>query len=106
MCKYNEISSFFSGIKTFWVIDNNIPVLEAAHKLSRSRKTQSLETFDFSTLYTKIPHNKLTTVLCELVDFCFKSGVYQYLSVNKWGAKWVADPDSYRVLHMIRPRSN
>ena len=60
ICKYNKISSFFSGIKTFWVIDNNIPVLEVAHKLSRSCKAQSLEMFDFSTLYTKIPHYKLT----------------------------------------------
>ena len=55
--------------------------------------------FDFSALYTKISHDKLTTVLCKLVDFCFKGGVHQYLSMNKWGAKWVADPDSYSVVY-------
>ena len=54
---------------------------------------------DFSTLYTKIPHNKLTTVLWKLVDFCFKGGAHQYLSVNKWSARWVADPDSYSVMY-------
>ena len=97
--KYNKISSFFSSIKTFLVIDNNIPVLEAAHKLSRSCKAQSLETFDFSALYTKIPHDKLTTVLYKLVDFCFKGSAHQYLSVNKWSVKWVADPESYSVVY-------
>ena len=99
ICKHNKISSFFSGIKTSWVIDNNIPVLEAAYKLSRRRQAQSLETFDFSTLYTKIPHDKLTTVLCKLVDFYFKGGAHQYLLVNKWGAKWAADPDSYSTVY-------
>ena len=58
-----------------------------------------METFDFSTLYTKTPHKKLTTVLCKLVDFCFKGGAHQYLSVNKCGAKWVANPDSYSVVY-------
>ena len=55
--------------------------------------------FHFSTFYTKIPHDKLATVLCKLVDFCFKGGAHQYLSVNKWIAKWAADPDSYSVVY-------
>ena len=58
-----------------------------------------MERFDFSTLYTKIPHDKLTTVLCKLVVFCFKGGAHQYLSVNEWGAKWVVDPDSFSVVY-------
>ena len=96
---YNEKSKFFSGVKTFWVIDNNTPVLDAAHKLSRNSKAESLETFDFSTLYTKIPHDKLTDVLCKLIDFCFDGGAHEFISVNNWGAKWVADPSSYHIVY-------
>ena len=33
-----------------------------------------MSTFDFSTLYTKIPHNKLLYVLNEIIDFVFKVG--------------------------------
>ena len=58
-----------------------------------------METFDFSTLYTKIPHDKLTIFLCKLVDFYFKVSAHQYLLVNKLGVKWVADPDSYSVVY-------
>ena len=32
---------------------------------------QLVPTFDFSTLYTKLPHNKLLIVLNSLIDFCF-----------------------------------
>ena len=96
---YNEKSFFFSGVKTFWVIDNNTPVLDTAHRLSRNRKACSLETFDFSTLYTKIPHSKLMDILCKLVDFCFEGGSHEFLSVNKWGAKWVVNPRSYEVVY-------
>ena len=33
-----------------------------------------MSTFDFSTLYTKIPHDQLLYVLNEITDFAFKGG--------------------------------
>ena len=51
--------------------------------------------FDFSTLYTKIPHDKLISVLNSIVDFCFNGGECDYLAINDFGAKWVKDPSSY-----------
>jgi hypothetical protein len=40
----------------------------------------SIETFDFSTLYTTIPHSKLRNKLRELVQLCFikKNGQRRY----------------------------
>ena len=34
----------------------------------------SVSTFDFSTLKTKLPHNKLLMVLNSLIDFWFDGG--------------------------------
>ena len=51
---------------------------------------RSMATFDFSTLYTKIPHEKLLEVMNELVDFCFQGGTHEQLSLTKYGAKWVS----------------
>ena len=45
-------------------------------------------TFDFSTLYTKIPHDKLKEVLHELTDFCFKGCRTSKILVNEYGATW------------------
>jgi len=51
----------------------------------------SIYTFDFSTLYTKIPHDKLKSVMRELINFCFKGGENKYIAVNKFGARWVKE---------------
>ena len=48
-----------------------------------------MSTFDFSTLYTKIPHEKLIDVLNQLTDFCFQGGDHNKISVSKTVARWV-----------------
>ena len=48
----------------------------------------SVRTFDFSTLYTKIPHNLLKEALFEIVDFVFKGGISNGVYVTKNGAIW------------------
>ena len=57
--------------------------------LNKRRKATSVSTFDFSTLYTKLPHNKLLMVLNSLIDFCFDGGECKYITVNNYGARWV-----------------
>ena len=58
-------------------------------KLSCRGRARSISTLDFSTLYTKIPHDKLIFVLNELVDFCFKGGSKRYIAVKSSRAFWV-----------------
>ena len=52
---------YFRGAKTFWVIPNNSFPLECINKINKKKKknAKQISTFDFSTLYTKIPHDKL-----------------------------------------------
>ena len=45
-------------------------------------------TFDFTTLYTKIPHNLRIDALNEIVDFCFDGGKSDAIYVNDFGAYW------------------
>ena len=86
---YNDRSSYFSGIKTFWPILNNLPVIHAIKQLNDRKRAFSISTFDFATLYTNIPHDKLKNVLREIINFCFKGGDKMYIEVNKYRAKWV-----------------
>ena len=67
----NDKCRFFSGVNTFWVVQNNKQITDAINKLNERNKANSISTFDFSTLYTKLPHNKLLMVLHHLIDFCF-----------------------------------
>ena len=74
---------------TFWVVQNNKPVIDAMNELNKRRKVTSVSTFDFSNLYTELPHNKLLMVLNSQIDFCFDGGECKYIKVNNYGARWV-----------------
>ena len=65
------------------------PVTDAVNGLNKRRKATSVSTFEFSTLYTKLPHNKILMVLSSLIDFCFDGGECKYITVNNYGARWV-----------------
>ena len=60
--------------------------------MDKKGKASCISTFNFSTLYTKIPHDKLLFVLNELTDVCFNWGDRELLSVTKFGARWVTRP--------------
>ena len=57
--------------------------------INKRRKATSVLTFGFSTLYTKLPHNKLLMVLNSFIDFCFDGGECKYITVSNYGALWV-----------------
>ena len=40
------------------------------YRLNKRRKATSVSTFEFSTLYTKLPQYKLPMKLNSLIDFC------------------------------------
>ena len=90
--RYNMKCCFYSSVKTFWVIENNRDVLNSLDKINKKGKANCISTFDFSTLYTKIPHKKLIEVLNEITDVCFNGGNCDFLSVTKSGARWVSKP--------------
>ena len=52
-------------------------------------KLIAFSTFDFSTLQTKLPHNKLLLVLRSLTGFCFDGGQNEDITVRSYGARWV-----------------
>ena len=86
---YNDKCRFFTGVNTFWVVQNNKPVTDAMNELNKQRKATSVSTFDFSTFYTKLPHNKLLMVLNILIDFSFDGGESKYITVNNYRARWI-----------------
>ena len=86
---YNDKCTFFTGVNTFWAVQNNKPVIDAMNGLNKRRKATSVSTFDFSTFFTKLPHNKLLMLLNSLIDFCFGGGESKYITVNNYGARWV-----------------
>ena len=89
---YNKKLQFGNHINSFWVVKNKDPIVASLKKLSDLNKAKSIATYDFSTLYTKIPHAKLISVLEEITDFCFNGCNDSKLWINKGTARWCHTP--------------
>ena len=61
-----------SGKNLFWSIKNSGEVLNKLK--SRGFRATSLSTYDFSTLYTTLPHNLIKEKLINLIEWTFKRG--------------------------------
>ena len=48
---YNSKMHYFSGVKSFWPVQNNQPVIDAIKKFSSRNKALSISTYDVSTLF-------------------------------------------------------
>ena len=70
-----------SSKKLFWSIKNSGEVLNKL-KLRGFRAT-SLSTYDFSTLYTILPHNLIKEKLIDLIEWTFKRDGSPYIACNE-----------------------
>jgi len=70
----------------FWIVDNSLSV----HKLLKQcdTKANNLGTYDFSTLYTSIPHDKLKIQMSWVIERAFKGMNKKYIKINKFCARW------------------
>ena len=67
-----------------WILKNSKDLLEYIHCVqSRSLSScNSIKTFDFSTLYTTIPHSKLKDILKELVQLHFINKMAMVIQIH------------------------
>ena len=61
-----------TGVNCFWVISNAQSVLQSMCTLNDTSAARCLDTFDFSTFYTSIPHNSSKSSMKELIQDAFK----------------------------------
>ena len=71
---FHTKSTFYINYNRFWVIENNAPVIDKLLIVNERKKAKDISTYDFSTLYTKLPHNDLIDNLDKVVDFAFQGG--------------------------------
>ena len=62
-----------------------------------------MSTFDFSTLYTKIPHDKLLCVLNKMTDFAFTGGTRDYVTVYSSVAFWSRSKSKASTVNQVIP---
>ena len=77
--KYCETAYSRSGVNQMWILKNSKELLEHL-KSPNFNNITSIKSFDFSTLYTTIPHDKLKSRLASIIrnSFMFKIGNRRY----------------------------
>ena len=65
-----------SGKNLFWSVINSGEVLNKLK--SRGFRATSLSTYDFSTLYTTLPHNLIKEKLINLIEWTLNSDIYLF----------------------------
>ena len=78
-----------SGKNLFWSIKHSCEVLNKLK--SRGFRASSLSTYDFSTLYTTLPHNLIKDKLVDLIERIFQREGSLYIACNDRNAFFTSD---------------
>ena len=62
----------YDGINRYWVIESNEAVLNCINNLNSTKSARSVTTYDFSNLYTALPHDEILQCVSEMIDDVFK----------------------------------
>ena len=85
-----------NGKNLFWSIKNSGEILKKLK--SRGFLASGLSTYDFSTLYTTLPHNLIKEQLTELIEQTFNREGSLYLACNDKNAFFTSEqPKRYKL---------
>ena len=108
---YNQIenfhkkSKFYKNYNKFWPINNSKPLIEKLEVINTRKKAKEISTYDFSTLYTKLPHDDLLRVLNEHIDFAFDGGTKNYLGYTDTKIFWKKKPSRKKTISRSQLKS-
>ena len=93
--KYFSVKTSHTGVNNMWIRKNS-PNLQSSLAHLGVRKATSIQTFDFSTLYTSIPHDLLKSRMNNIINNAFKhkNGAtrYTHIKVDRNKSYFTNDP--------------
>ena len=83
LVRYCNTKTSCNGVNNMWILKNSTSLLSSLDQLD-VRTATSVQTFDFSTLYTSIPHDLLKSRISNLVHHAFrkKAGSVRYTHIK------------------------
>ena len=86
--RYCNTKTSHNGVNNMWILKNSTSLLSSLDQLD-VRTATSVQTFDFSTLYTSISHDLLKSRISNLVHNAFrkKDGSVRYTHIKVTRAK-------------------
>ena len=94
--KYCSIKTSHTGVNNMWILKNSTNLLSSLDHLGVHRATSIQTFFDFSTLYTSIPHDLLKSRMNSIINNAFKhkNGAtrYTHIKVCRNKSYFTSDP--------------
>ena len=87
------------------MIENSKPLIEKLDVINTKKKAKEISTFDFSTLYTNLPHDDLLRVLNHIIDFAFDGGNRNYIGFNDYSTFWTKRKKGKKFFSKARLKS-
>ena len=93
--KYCSIKTSHTGVNNMLIFTNSTNLLSSLGHLGVHRAT-SIQTFDFSTLYTSISHDLLKSLMNNIINNAFKhkngATLYTHIKVGRNKSYFMSDP--------------
>ncbi len=78
----------YTGTNRMWILDNSLQLKSKLAECNELQYAKCISTWDFSTLYTTIPHQLLKDNICDLINFSFKKTKKAYIATSHYRSFW------------------
>ena len=75
-----------------WIIHNSSEIHKDIYELNQKDKNKTIDTFDFSTLYTMIEHADLKEAMQFIIDKAYYGSRKEFISIYNNSANWTHSP--------------
>ena len=86
-----------TGVNSMWIINNSLDVIRTLEEKQLS--LTHVSTWDFSTLYTSLPHTRLKNQLHDLLERVFHTKGKSFIATNSFRTFWTNDRTSMRYTY-------
>ena len=86
-----------TGVNSMWIINNSLDVIRTLEEKQLS--LTHVSTWDFSTLYTSLPHARLKNQLHDLLERVFHTKAKSFIATNSFRTFWTNDRTSMRYTY-------
>ena len=82
----------YTGLNRMWIIHNSSEIHKDIYELNQKDKNKTIDTFDFSTLYTMIEHADLKEAMQFIIDKAYYGSRKEFISIYNNSANWTHSP--------------
>lgn len=70
--KYHcQTTQRYDGVNKYWIIDSSQPILDSLSDMNKTCTAKSITTYDFTSLYTALPHGEISSNLSDIISDVF-----------------------------------